>query len=384
MGHKRTPREYTDCVWAAIRRMAIVLNASHQKDISMTWLKETDDQIRTRFQKPNLARLVECQLVRQVSGSGAPPKSEIDLAENGFYGTFNFTRPRKVGGGLRVGVSLTPTFLDWSYKRLFRPNGTDAALERATFADEDAFMKACATNYLLKNFWHNYVHNELQGLHEKNYWKFNGSLTYENDFEADNVATILLVRAYGLTIPTGGRPNSKVGSRVAAVLLRNRCNHVFVEREQVRRRHALSVALPNPSVSTQFMAYGENEWYLRRRIANAMSARLIEDGHVVTRLGVYLSGTPKLGRRGPYPTGRIVVQLNGWSLDTNMAPTVIDPLASDPNSVARKQRQSKLVDAVVGLAVTSYGGDMQANAHIRRHAALQIEALGARMGGVKL
>ena len=226
MGKKTVPKEYEECILAALRRMAVLLNSTRVRSVSAGWLSKSDSHIKKMFAKYKLNRLIVFSKLKQV-GTKAELMSTLDQAENGFYGKFNFSFPRKVGGGLRVNFEITPAFLTWSYEQLYRPRASNTVLQRQLFRNESGFMKDCATNYLLKNFWHNYVHNSLQEIHELNYWKFSGDLTYENDFEADNLASLLLVRSYGFKLTTGGRPSNANRASIEGILNRNQCNFVF-------------------------------------------------------------------------------------------------------------------------------------------------------------
>jgi hypothetical protein len=372
-----------------MRRMAILLNAGHVKPICMTWLTKTDAAIEALFTKYTLDYLVDYKEVGR-PGAKAPQPSEIDQAENGFYGKFSFGYPRKVGAGLRVGLEMTTPFLQWSYAKLFRPKGSDADLERHRFKDESTFMQDCATNYLLKNFWHNYVHNALQDVHELNYFKFDGDLTTENDFEADHVASLLLVRSYGHPLGTSGHSSNSIRASIHGVLTRNRCNRVFAEREEIRRRYAKKLAAagkpktPRELRRDAFAAFPELEMYFRRRIANGLSAKLIEEGYCVTRLGVYSTGRVRMGRAEVFRQGNVVIQLNGLSIDTKMAVYVRDPFSTKSNAPQKQTSQQRRINAIVDMAANTFGADLKARPTLRDFAAKSLEALGARMGGVRL
>ena len=388
MGQKTAPPEYRECILQALRRMAIVLNAGKVKPIAVSWLRESDVTIAERFAKHGLNRLAIFSELKQYVTSEADLMTEIDQAENGFYGKFSFAHPRKAGDGLRVSLEMTPAFLEWSYAGLSRPSGTDVELQRARFEDESAFMRDCATNYLLKNFWHNYVHNALQGINERTFHNFNGDLTYENDFEADNLGTLLLVRSYGLSLTVGGRISEPIRDDIYGVLARNRCNRVFVERERIRLQHAAAGA-PDGTVSADdprrsLAVLLDQEWFFRRRIANQLSARLVENGHCVTQLGVYATGRVEWGRKGPYRDGKIAVQLNGLSIDTGIHVYVADPMSKEANAQRNRTTQRRRIDDVVTVAAGMFGAIMKERADIREHARQSLQALGSRMGGVDL
>lgn len=375
MGHENVPDEYRACICAALRRLVIVLNIQRGSPWRASWLVRDDAWIHAKFRAEGLEPLVVFLEERVASASGSDLPTSLDEAENNFYSRFAFNVPRGVAAsGSRVTFRSTPAFLKWSYDGLFSPLGDSAVLERKKFVSTDAFMADCATNYLLKNFWHNYVHKALQGIDELNFSKFRHESRYESDFEADNLATMLLVRSYGYPLLYNGRGAGGSRDRIRSVFARNRCNRVFVERETIRRSR------PD---GADVGSYEDAEWYFRRRVANQLSARLVEDGHAATRLSVHLSGDVKQGRRGPYRDGFVSVHLNGVAIDTSLAPSILDPLDSNVSAV-RRANQRRRIDDIVAVAASKFGSQIRSSEVLRKHAEACLASLSARMGNVAL
>jgi len=117
-----------------------------------------------------------------------------EAAENFSYGWFQY-------GQSKLTYTLAQPFFKYSYRGFHEP---DRALLRRTKESDVGFMTDCASNYVLKNFWHNHVHNQLPHIKHKheNYRDFGGESRYMSDFEADNMANILLAVSYGHHVST--------------------------------------------------------------------------------------------------------------------------------------------------------------------------------------
>jgi hypothetical protein len=204
------------------------------------------------------------------------------------------------------------------------------------------------------------------------------------------VATLLLALSYGLPLVTAGRNSPAIRESTRGTLMRNRCNRVFAEREEIRRRHAQKLTAgaktktPRELRRDALAAFPELEMYFRRRIANGLSAKLIEDGHCVVRLGVYSTGPVRMGRSEVFRKGNVVIQLNGLSIDTKMGVYVRDTFSTKPNAAKKQASQQRRINAIVDMAANTFDGELKTRPSLRQYAAESLKALGARMGNVRL
>ena len=286
-----------------------------------------------------------------------------EVAEHYFYGWFNFpprARPRE---HVLVEYTTTQPFMVWSYEGLDWPKG----LGREEFGTDNAFMEACAVNYLLKNFWHNFVHLKLQGISHSNYHRFGGSARFESDFEADNLANAFLVAAYGLPVQAGGRLSTEKNEKIELLLRRNRCNRMFALRAAARVTDAAS--------RDQAEQWEEEEWRYRRSLANQISGWLIARGCTVASLGVYLTGAIRRGRDGFFREGEVVVAVNGWRIATNVPPYIP---ARSPRDFERK-----LADHHLRVAVAVHNeckAKLEGDPRFRKYCRTRLESIFGRAG----
>jgi len=246
--------------------------------------------------------------------------------------------------------------------------------------DGASFERDCAASYLLKNFWHNFVHHKLQLINDNNFGNFRGDARLESDFVADNLGAILHAHSYGVSVKTAGTSEEKHEEIARAVTARNRCNFVFAERA-ARRLEELS----------DIQSFEEREWMFRRRVANRLSEKLIAKGACVFDLAVYLNGAIHERReKSPkrpcfYRDGKIVVRLNGMYFQTNIQPYLEDEhypeLTGARKTRIRVVRNERIVSAV-DEASAWYVGKLRepAGALLRDHAAKSLAALGERLG----
>lgn len=218
--------------------MAIVLN-QNKRPVRISWLKKSNEEIEKIFDSKKIfdsrnlhSALVNFTVDTRQTNDREKSAPDDDQAENDFYSKFDFRLigPPKV---LRVRFSSTEAFYRWSYEGLDIPseeeNGIKAGLPKGA-----AFARDCAANYLLKNFWHNFVHKSSQFITEANYHQFRGIARFESDFAADNLGTIFLAHSYGLPVRTAGSISRENAARIEALFKRNRCNKVFAERASKR------------------------------------------------------------------------------------------------------------------------------------------------------
>lgn len=289
-GGTEPPSEYDECYSRALRRMAVTLNCHTPRStpFSQATLKKSDIELRDLFLRTKIESVdANAALVNHERIDRHQELEDFDNAENLFYGDFNFVCPRGFKDIVRVTHRSTPAFRNWSFKRLVWPTveteqGTQELVKKPGDETDSEFMMSCAANYLLKNFWHNYVHRAIQGITSENYHSFGGEARDQSDFTADNVGTILFLRSYGVEILTSGRSQPDRSATIRDLLRRNRCNLVFAERDRLR--------LERTSKLPTHERWEEAQWQFRRRLAMAISNQLIERGAAVMSLGVYLRG----------------------------------------------------------------------------------------------
>jgi hypothetical protein len=381
-----TPDQYKQSYLAALYRMSALLNSGTKRSpITPKHLLLTDQDLAAQFGKDKAFS----DTVRFRVTHGDPNESPREKAEDHFYGQFTFKghRTSATDSGeplelLRVTHIATDTFLDWSCRKLHKPNGEENVLRSGEFGTPLGFASHCATNYALKNFWHNFVHERLQGISHHNYHAFAGDARFETDFEADNLANILLLLAYGIEVRTLGKTNPRLAARTRTIFARNVCNRVFEERADQR-------ISPSTPVSDRDK-WSEFEWRVRRRISNAISQRLAEDGMTATSLGIYFGGRVKTGRRGFYRSNdsTVCVCINGLWIDTGIAPYVPSdifdkdtfgvPLAPGRKE-ASKAFQNKRQLEIVMSATTLYRKHLMASVQFRNWTAARFSKFLQRL-----
>lgn len=295
--------DYLDCYRRALRRMAVTLNLQALR-LSPAQLRCNDEQLLRALGDVRDKDLFRLRRVSMPDAESTDP----DVAENFFYGWFEDLAPPPGKKRWRLIYCLPDAFLEYGYQGLHFPPYTLRDLD-AEGIDPSTLIVDCATNYILKNFWHNFVHNVYQDIDHTNHHQFGGSAQFESDFDADNLGTVLLAYSYGLPIRADGF--SELDKRFLTLLRRNRCNRVFAVRATRRPRGEGNSPASLP-------AFLEEEWRLRRAAANYVGGRLLASGRTVGTLGVYLTGRP-VRVRDTYrrKDAKIVVQINGIRLATN-------------------------------------------------------------------
>jgi hypothetical protein len=375
---RNPPAEYDECYLRALRRMAVTLNCGSPNisPFKPAVLAKSDPELADIFSRKKIGSVAAgAALVNYEVISREEEVKEFDQAENLFYGDFDFGCPRGFRNITRVTHRSTPTFRNWSFRRLVWPTverdqGPPERLEKRSDETDAEFMMSCASNYLLKNFWHNFVHRRIQGITSHNYHSFGGEARDQSDFTADNIGTVLHIRSYGFTLPAAGRSTSARSTGVRDLLRRNRCNLVFAERDRLRieRTAALSV----------HERWEEAQWQFRRRVAAAISNRLLERGAVVTSLAVYLRGERRTREGWFFHDRNVVVQLNGHYLVCNHVPYIPDP-AEDFKPHTRTKSYARR-EEVAESAVGQYVSLLDQNKEIRAHARVSLNALSTRIG----
>ena len=372
------PVEYNECYRRALRRMAATLNCHQPRSspFSTTTLKNSDLQLEDIFRQKKIGSVnADAALVNHELIDRYQELEDFDQAENLFYGDFDFSCPRGFKSIVRVTHRSTPAFRKWSFGRLLWPTieTTQSGPERLKKRPEETeseFMMSCASNYLLKNFWHNFVHRQIQGIASHNYHSFGGESRDHSDFAADNLATILFIRSYGIDILTSGRSGPDRIAAVRDLLNRNRCNLVFAERDRHRIESTTEMGAHE--------RWQEAQWQFRRRAAMAISNQLLARGAAVTSLAVYLRGERKSRDEWFYHKELVVVEINGRYFVSNQYSYIPDP-AKPMKVQARKtayERREKLALNVVD----QYTSLLEQSTALRSHAKQSLAALAERIG----
>src|SRR5882762_73552 len=371
------PTEYDECYSRALRRMAVTLNCHKPRSTPFgpATLKKSDIELRDLFPLTKIGTVdADAALVNHELIDRYQELEDFDHAENLFYGDFNFSCPRGFKDIVRVTHRSTPAFRQWSFRRLVWPTieteqGASEPLKRRADETDSEFMLSCATNYLLKNFWHNYVHRAIQGITSENYHSFGGEARDQSDFTADNVGTILFLRSYGVEALTSGRSRPERSATIRDLLRRNRCNLVFAERDRLRIERTSKLSTEE--------RWEEAQWQFRRRVAMAISNRLIERGAAVASLGVYLRGERPTREKWFYHSQNVVVQLNGRYLVCCHVPYIPDPAKDQKPQTRAKayQRRQELAESAVG----QYMSSLEQSKELRRYSEHSLAALSARI-----
>jgi hypothetical protein len=280
--------------------MAVAINCPAQV-CPVEWLHLQDDELSAKFRHKSPSsdngetyneQLVRFHIERQDT---AVSYDDDDLAENFFYGRFSFTSGDPP---IRVVAIMQQAFIEWSHQglALTRYKAEEMGVSGDKLSDP-VFIGSCAANYLLKNFWHNYVHNVLQQISFENYKHFGGLARYEADFEADNLANLFLIHSYGLQVRTSGFSTHEIDipKKIIQLLRRNQCNKVFALRAAARR---------------ETQDHEELAWRYRRTLSSYLSGWLAAIGFSVTAIGVYLRPT------------QVVISLNGIRIAVDQEPNL--------------------------------------------------------------
>jgi hypothetical protein len=372
------PDWYVDEVFRnAVRRVVTVLNRHSVKECARLDLSASDSAIASAFERLGLdARLIQFN----IEGYDVYSMSAEHHAEHHFYANARF----RARDNLRVAVFKVPrVFLDWGCQSLQRPAiDTLLAQDFPRGQNDPAYVKHCATNYLVKNFWHNFVHGEIQGIDQSNYGSFRGLAREDSDFEADHIANLLTVRSYGLPIRYLARPNETYAARVDAIFTRNRCNQVFARRARHRQADAAAASAEE--------RWSELEWRFCRGVANRISTTLIAARLASPSVNVFLGGearcSPARGTRWRY--GNVLVEVAGRRFATPLPAYVPDDewrafrdgtrVAPERLNVIRRRRAER-ESAIAGWVRDAYASLITGNSTFSTSIGEQLQALGTRI-----
>jgi len=209
-----------------------------------------------------------------------------------------------------------------------------------------------------------------------NFHAFGGDARYESDFTADNIANIMLLRAYGLNITVKGRePSVETQQKIRDLFAINRCNRLFVERAERRQEQ-----------QSELGSFQERMWHFKRQLANQLSVALVIQGAAVSDIAVYFTGrirTRTEDKRGShYHDGKVVVRVNGIYIETGLAPYLEDHRNKQTAAERLKainERRTQRLDDIVTFCKTAYLKELKAHSWLREYAQSTLNALEHRL-----
>lgn len=374
------PNWYVDVAFRnALRRVVCVLN-SRAPFIACSRIKlsGSDESVAAAFEKATL----DSDLIQlNIEGYDKFARTDEHHAEHHFYANVSFERRQ----GRRVAVFKVPrVFLDWGYQNLRRPAVDPlVAAEFPGGQSDPNYVAHCATNYLVKNFWHNFVHSEIQGINQNNYGRFRGLAREDSDFEADHIANLLTLRSYGVELQYRGSGGDKRRDRVNAIFTRNRCNQVFAKRARHRQEDA--------AAASDDERWSELEWRFCRGVANRVSIALLAHHLAAPSLSIFLGGTvrwsPQRGTRWRH--GNVLVEVAGRRFATPYPAYVPDDewrafrskteISRERQADIRRKRSAREEEVATWIR-GEYRQALSSNAALRDSIRIELEALEARTG----
>jgi hypothetical protein len=218
------------------------------------------------------------------------------------------------------------------------------------------------------------VHLRLQSINDLNFHEFGGSARDESDYVADNLANILLLRAYGQLIYVKGKISYEKQARFQRIFEMNRCNRVFAERA-IQRKEEI----------TEFGRFSERIWRFKRQIANTISAQLLSRGAGVADVAIYFSGESierDESRGGYYHSGNVIIRLNQIYYNSGCPPYLEDAsaecLPKERVNVIRSNYSAR-VEEIVRLSVTRYMNRLKEDAGLRSYASSLLNGIEDRI-----
>jgi len=237
---------------------------------------------------------------------------------------------------------------------------------------------------LLRNFWHNFAHNQIQAITDENYRLFGGEPRYDSDLEADNIANILLAYSYGFPIMTNGgmQPGHQFGIR--GLFRRSACNNIFLKRALIRNHEM--------KISNDREALEEYEWLFRRRVGNYVSQALLAEGFAVREVKVMLTGSEWGRERGSKlywrRNSKVVVVLNGLRVHTDVSLMMLAKRVREikknrtPDDTTEREVRKLMLEtsqSVAGIAVSTYRAFFR-HRGVKEFARSSLTALTERFG----
>jgi hypothetical protein len=296
------PAAYHMCFNRALCRMSVYLNRNKcGQPIELNELAYSDGDLFGRVEEQSsFSKAFVIEASTLVNDGGM---SEDDIATNFFYGDLRFDST-STPGFTRIIYSLPQAFLNYSYKGFRVPPYSKDQVNPDSL-DPLEFVSNCATNYILRNLWHNFVHTKVHKIGRNNYSDFEGDARYAMDFEADNLSLLLLVASYGYPLKHDGFDDTRSNKDILLLLRRNRCNKMFADRAQAR-------STAERSNGDQVEEILEGGWRLRRTLCGYISGWLIAHGLCAINLSVFHSGSIlRAGNTYKRNKSGIIVSVNG-------------------------------------------------------------------------
>jgi len=276
-----------------------------------------------------------------------------EAAKDDFYSSFQY---RKRKGAITVVYIVTSAFFEYSYEGLEFP--TEAKHDHAVESDTD-YLKDCATNYLVKNFMHNHVHESVQGIDSANYHDFRGESRYATDFDADNFANILLALAYSHSVQADDSNQTTINEDLAQLFERNRCNRVFLLRDLAR--------YPIPKDPRTIEDLQEREWLIRRRFANRISTKLIVGNRAAASLSIHFYGDIVKQKSGVFrrPRTQASVEINGYRFALGSLGNVTD---------SSREELNRAIEDLTAAIDTMYSRQLREKPALKDYAKTSLQA----------
>ncbi|OHU92284.1 MULTISPECIES: hypothetical protein [Pseudoalteromonas] len=364
---------YNECFRSALRRLAIFFNSGKQYTCSHRWLELSDEGIRDEFKAKRLDPLLISFRKLQAATEKLNQAPDSERAEHEFYGRFQFQQ-RSAPSRRHVTFDCTEVFYDWSLLSLHMPRVTTGC---ELTSNSEKLLSQAATNYLVKNFWHNVVHKLFQGIHELNFHEFGGGARYESDFTADNLANIMLLVSYGITPSAKGGVLSKAKvDNITKTFELNRCNRVFAERARVRNEN-----------NSELEEFQESIWRFKRQLANRVSILSLSKGASVTDLAIYLTGKiqdRKDKRGGYFHSGRVIVRMNGVYINSDLPPYL--EVTSNGYSVERNNDianfRNERIEEISRVCCIAYTSKLRNDPSLRKYAQDSLESTIERLRNI--
>ena len=199
--------DYRACFDAAMRRFSLISNSTLPvyRLLAERWLGKTDRQLARCFEMEPTTQGQQLFRLRWDTADSSGRLMADDWGPS-FYGRLAYTDYGEPVRRRSWTWTVTEAFFAASHYGLHEPDEKDE--QKGKEPSETVRLADCAVNYLVKNCAHELVHLVPQGVNHGNFRNFNGAARNGADMDADNLANIVLARAYGLgnyplTVGTG-------------------------------------------------------------------------------------------------------------------------------------------------------------------------------------
>lgn len=336
---------WRECFHRALSRVSILLNTQRLDPAIPALLAGDDRALRRRVTQDRL-------LLYRLNEEAAEELAYRDYADF-FYGTTHVEERE-----LRMVAHYSrPSFIQAFIDGYRMPKYVPAQLGLTTEDVPDRDV-AFGANYLVKNLWHNLVHELRQDIHAHNFREFKGAARDQSDFAADNLGAIAHLLSYGHTVTADAlRREDDPNMPIVHTIRRNRCNRMFGVRTERSGEEVDDVEL---------------DWRYRRSVAVYLSAWLLAAGRAVASISVH--GGRKLGGAAGR---RVVVELNGVYFATHYEER--KPLGAGDSDDARQQFRTH-VRLIAGQVDAAYRDWLASSAarreRVRELLATELQLLG--------